>query len=907
MATTQIIIDIKAVTSEFNKAMKRIRRDMQDVDRAASTAIKGSAAVLAALAVPAAASVREFQKFQLGLASVNKVADLSNEELKDFEKTILKISKTIPISTDVLLDNAEAAAVLGIRGSANLAKFAETMGRLGVATDVHGGDAAKAMARIIGLSDEAPGSIDRFGSSLVTLGNNFKASESEILENAIRVRQATANYKLSSDQILAIGAASVEAGVRAEAGGTVIGDSFRSMEKALATGGPALEAFTTITGKSRQELEATFKDSPAELFQTFIEGVGDTGRSAATTNQLLADMGLSGKRALAVLPSLGKISGRVGESFKLSNQSYRENNALLKESATFFGTSSQQQTLFNNKLKALAITVGGQLTPVWDKFLKSLGEFVDGLNNPATVQGIVSFGISLAKIATAVLAGGIAVKSVLVIYKSWLGILRAGRIISNLFSASVLLKNKILGTGSVLAIKKAILAMKAYVLSSRVARIATKLLVGATGIGLLVLAAVYVYNNWNKIWPATVKVFKRAMEIITNIASAFGKIISGVFTFDLKKIKEGVTDMTNAFSSEVEKGMEKIKGKSKEIPLVIKPGVKVEKPEGDIDISLPTGKKTDGPLLPGVAPAEDTATPPIDKEAILAKLKEEYRIQREQRAVKDAISLEDKMDRERADRQMLRDLGVELDEEDAELSSEEKEIKKEKEEKARVAEIALLQKHLKSGNKVLQDNARKRLNQLDKDKKAELAIEKLATDQSIALTQKGAQLANAVLGEGNALSLALNKAAAVAEIIVNTERAKISAVAATGGIPGAAAPVIALLEANRVTSLALVAAQTFKKAQSGTLVPQSPGTPAFGDNQLYKLEPGELVMPKDRAGEVIDLLAKQQGYNTAKDLMTEDEEEDAPEQEVIVGLQPDASDFIFTEQRENDALGTGVT
>ena len=55
-----------------------------------------------------------------------------------------------------------------------------------------------------------------FGSAIVSLGNNFKASESEILHNATRIRQSTAAYDIASTEILAIATATKEAGIRAE-------------------------------------------------------------------------------------------------------------------------------------------------------------------------------------------------------------------------------------------------------------------------------------------------------------------------------------------------------------------------------------------------------------------------------------------------------------------------------------------------------------------------------------------------------------------------------------------------------------------------------------------------------------------------------------------------------------------
>ena len=133
------------------------------------------------------------------------------------------------------------------------------MGRLGVATDVGGEEAAKAISRIIQLSGESIDTVDRFGSALVGLGNNFKASESEILANAIVIRQATAQYKISSSEILAFAASTREAGIASDLAGTSMGMTLRAMEKATIKGGKSLESFQVIMGMTREEIKKLIK------------------------------------------------------------------------------------------------------------------------------------------------------------------------------------------------------------------------------------------------------------------------------------------------------------------------------------------------------------------------------------------------------------------------------------------------------------------------------------------------------------------------------------------------------------------------------------------------------------------------------------------------------------------------
>ena len=384
-----VVIKVAVDTAKYLKGIKAVRY--------------GTIAALAAVGASAVYAVRRFQEFEQGLAGVQKVADFSAKGLKNFKGQIDELSKRIPVSKTQLYETAEAAAVLGIRGSSNLTKFAETMGRMAVATDLSGEDAAKAIARVIQLSGEAPDSIDQFGSALVELGNNFKASESEILANATRIRQSTAAYEISSTEILAIATATKEAGIQAELAGTAVGRTIRAMDNSIAEGGRKLKALEEIMGMTGDKINEVFRDSPAKAFKIFVDGLKTTNRPTAESGQLLRSMGLQGERLMAVLPSLAKNSERLGQAFDTSNKAYKDNNALVKESNAFFNTSIQKQKLLKNKIDSLADSIGGVLAPHWNELLDVTGKWIDRINKPETIAAMSDFvaGIRLLASATA--------------------------------------------------------------------------------------------------------------------------------------------------------------------------------------------------------------------------------------------------------------------------------------------------------------------------------------------------------------------------------------------------------------------------------------------------------------------------------------------------------------------------
>ena len=133
-----------------------------------------------------------------------------------------------------------------------------------------------------------------------------------------------------------------------------------------------------------------FRDSPAEAFKLFVEGLKNTNRPTAESGKLLKAMGLQGERIMQVLPSLAKNSDRLGDAFRTSNKAYRENNALVKESNAFFKTSVQRQALFKNKIDSLADAMGERLAPIWDDLLETTGNWIDSINNPETINSLAN-------------------------------------------------------------------------------------------------------------------------------------------------------------------------------------------------------------------------------------------------------------------------------------------------------------------------------------------------------------------------------------------------------------------------------------------------------------------------------------------------------------------------------------
>jgi hypothetical protein len=89
-------------------------------------------------------------------------------------------------------------------------------------------------------------------------------------------------------------------------------------------------------------------------------------------------------------------------------------------------------------------------------------------------------------------------------------------------------------------------------LQVRAAMIAVKGLVGATGIGLLVILATELYLNWSTVFPRMQAIFRGFAEAVTGSAEALGMVLQGALLFRPDMIKAGLTKFKDSLSKGLE-------------------------------------------------------------------------------------------------------------------------------------------------------------------------------------------------------------------------------------------------------------------------------------------------------------------------------------------------------------------
>lgn len=320
-------------------------------------------------------------EFETGLTEVAKTSNLTSKQIDILGKEIEDLARVVPVSTSALLSNAKVAGQLGVQGSSNILKYAETIAKLGKVSDLEGENAASTLARILNITKEGNETIGTFASVIVSLGNNFAATESEIARVTNEVARATQQFNVSSAEAAALAVTLRSVGVRAEEAGGVISKSFLAIENAVKLGGKNLKQLERITGDTGEELKKQFGEDAIGVFQKFVLGLERLGKEGAIVKNELETLGITGIRVQKVLPVLASNSDEFARALGLANTEVKNATALNKEFDAALDDTSSQTQLLENAVERLQRKVGDDLTgafkivnPLLIEFLNQLAE-----------------------------------------------------------------------------------------------------------------------------------------------------------------------------------------------------------------------------------------------------------------------------------------------------------------------------------------------------------------------------------------------------------------------------------------------------------------------------------------------------------------------------------------------------
>lgn len=416
-----------------------------------------------------AGSTKEFIDFETAMAGVQK----TNNELidsngniiisyDDLAEAVKQMSTETASSKEEIAGVMEAAGQLGV-GTEYLEDFTRTMIMLGDSTNLSADEAASALAKFANVTGMSLSDVDKLGSVVVDLGNNFATTEQDIVNMATRLSGAGHQIGLTDAQIMGFATALSSVGIEAEMGGSAFskamikmqvaaetgyepvaelsektGMSLRELEllsvnnskdfrgladslgltatemKATITAGTNLEDFAKVANMTTEDFVELYRDDAPAALQAFISGLGDTEAHGETTIAMLQDMGFTEVRLRDTLTRLASSGDLVTQAVDKGTEAWKQNTALTTEAEKKYGTTAAQLQQTKEKVTNVALEIGERMLPYLDKILVTVDDLItrwDSLGDSqkdAVFNGIAA----LAVLSPALTAIGQAISSI---------------------------------------------------------------------------------------------------------------------------------------------------------------------------------------------------------------------------------------------------------------------------------------------------------------------------------------------------------------------------------------------------------------------------------------------------------------------------------------------------------------
>ncbi|MCL2188426.1 MAG: phage tail tape measure protein [Defluviitaleaceae bacterium] len=414
------LMDLQIQQADLNREMKSLTTfDWSALDRIGDKFKNLGQTMTLGVTLPLAGigalGVRNFVQLEDAWAGVEKVTSGTSEELENLRSQMHELVTTggVPLSVTEMYGIAQAAGRLGIEMD-NVKGFSETVAMLGTVTNMTAEQAATDLAQFATVMQMPQEMFDQLGATLVGLGNNMAATESDIMRMGARLTGAGNTIGLAEHEVLGFAAAFSALGINAEAGGTAFTNVMLTMQDSIFNMDDRLDTFASVAGKSVDEFASLFKDDAASAIVYFIEGLGGLTEAGYNTNEIFSELGFNGVNVTDLLRRGAGAGDTLRNALDLASVSWEENTALVEAAGKRYNTTAAQIQTFRNRLTLLGNQVGGELVGRFGGLLDVGFRMMDWLSqlNPETRSMIVTIGLVVAAIGPALLAIGHAIRMI---------------------------------------------------------------------------------------------------------------------------------------------------------------------------------------------------------------------------------------------------------------------------------------------------------------------------------------------------------------------------------------------------------------------------------------------------------------------------------------------------------------
>lgn len=312
------------------------------------------------LAAAAAYSVKSATDVDTALTNVRKTTDMTSEGYEQLKQSAIELSRTQPVTAADILNIESMGAQLGWSND-ELEGFAKTVSGLDIATDMDAETAATNLAQFANITRMSQADADRYGSSIVALGNNMATTESTISDMAQNMASAGTQAGMSQSDILGLSAAAASLGLEAAAGGTAFSRTITEISTQVSTNGADLQKWAALAHMSVEQFRSAWQTDATGTFEAVIKGMAEVQQNGGDLNVTLSDLGITETRQSDFLRRMAGNADLVTRAVQISNDAWQSNTALSNEVANRNESVASKMQVLKNRIDAVAAEVGGPL------------------------------------------------------------------------------------------------------------------------------------------------------------------------------------------------------------------------------------------------------------------------------------------------------------------------------------------------------------------------------------------------------------------------------------------------------------------------------------------------------------------------------------------------------------------
>lgn len=350
-------------------------------------------------------AVTAAQDIDTAYRDMRKTVDGTETQFEELRQAAIDFSKTHVTSADQLLNIMAIGGELGI-ATESLQAFAETVSNLDVATNLNTEEAASSLGKLANITHMTADEYDNYADALVRLGNNGASTEDQIVDIATRIGSMGTIVGMTVPEILALSSSIASTGMKTEAAGTAIANTFSDIESAVANGGDSLSAFANVAGVSAEEFAASWESHPVEAFQMFINGLNRIEADGGSAVSTLEEMGITGERQKQSILGLMQTIGGLNDNLEMSQHAWdgqsdawgAAGDAAREAQKKAEGFSGQLSILSNIGNDAMASLAEGAtpLLAVFADLAKGAYDMFEEMDDGAKTVAVVALAIGAA-------------------------------------------------------------------------------------------------------------------------------------------------------------------------------------------------------------------------------------------------------------------------------------------------------------------------------------------------------------------------------------------------------------------------------------------------------------------------------------------------------------------------------